>query len=161
ARAQAYATQLHDHLEMQYESQARRLILDGDPLQGLAYLDRAASFGARGRAHDFLVAEAVRDAGGERFEIAHGGAVRSPRVSHDGRRFVTASYDHSARIWDADTGAMLFALAHGDAVLDASFSPDDATVLTASADGTAALWDARTGQRTHVLAHTGAVRCAS
>ncbi|HTJ47601.1 MAG TPA: protein kinase [Kofleriaceae bacterium] len=161
ARAEDYATQLHDTLEQQYEAQGRRLVLDGDPLQGLAYLARAASFGAKGRAHDFLVGEAVAAASGERVELAHDGPVRSPRFSHDGRRLVTASYDHRARIWDAQSGALVHALAHQDVVLDASFAPDDASVVTASADGTAAIWDTSTGAQRAVLAHGGSVRCAA
>jgi len=43
----------------------------------------------------------------------------------DGARIVTASEDHTARLWDATTGMKITALrGHEDAVLSASFSPD-------------------------------------
>ena len=64
----------------------------------------------------------------------------------DGARIVTASEDHTARLWDATTGMKITALrGHEDAVLSASFSPDGTRIVTASNDHTARLWDATTG----------------
>jgi WD40 repeat protein/serine/threonine protein kinase len=152
--------QLNDNLVQQYENQGRRLVLDGDPLQALAYLAKAGALGARGRAHDFLIAAAVRATDGELRAVRHDGWVNTVRFSADGARFVTASFDHQARIWDARTGALVRSLAHDDVVIAAAFSPDDRTVVTNSFDGTAALWDAETGARLHTFAHKGSVRCA-
>ena len=67
--------------------------------------------------------------------------------SPDGRRVVTASRDHTARVWDAVTGEAITApLRHGHIVWKAAFSPDGRRVVTASHDGTARVWDARSGQ---------------
>jgi hypothetical protein len=73
----------------------------------------------------------------------HTGLVLSALFSGDGRRVVTASADHTARVWDADTGEELAALrGHTGGVRSASFSvltgrfSDDGTrVLTAGRDG--------------------------
>ena len=54
----------------------------------------------------------------------------------------TASWDYTARVWDARTGQPLGEpLQHTNSVLNAQFSPDGLRVVTASADGTARVWD--------------------
>ena len=77
----------------------------------------------------------------------HQGAVLSAAYSPDGSKIVTASEDHTARIWDAHTGQQLGpALQHNDDVHVAAFSPDATRVVTASEDKTARVWDVATGQ---------------
>lgn len=79
--------------------------------------------------------------------LAHRGSVSSAAFSPDGKRVVTASWDHSARVWDAASGKPLSApLAHRGNVENAAFSPDGTRVVTASADGTARIWDATSGK---------------
>jgi WD40 repeat protein len=76
----------------------------------------------------------------------HGDAVVTAAYSPDGARIVTASLDHTARVWDARTGTQLAVLTgHGDRVGCAAYSPDGARIVTASNDKTARIWDARTG----------------
>src|SRR5258708_2817874 len=76
----------------------------------------------------------------------HKDAVLYAAYSSDGARIVTASADHTARLWDARTGRQLTApLQHHDDVLMAEFSPDGAFVVTASEDHTARVWDVHTG----------------
>ncbi len=71
-------------------------------------------------------------------------AVFSP----DGTRVVTASWDKTARVWDAVTGKSLSRpFEHQDRVWSAAFSPDGTRVVTASWDRTAQVW--------HVLPNTG------
>ena len=63
------------------------------------------------------------------------------------KRIVTASYDKTARLWDAETGKPIGELTdHKDAVYSAAFSPDGKRIVTASFDDTARLWDAETGK---------------
>ena len=65
---------------------------------------------------------------------------------------LTASEDHTARLWDAATGAELAVLrGHENSVWSAVFDPSGARVLTASDDHTARLWDAATGAELAVL----------
>jgi WD40 repeat protein/serine/threonine protein kinase len=82
----------------------------------------------------------------------HADQVISAAYSPDGTRIVTASYDRTARIWDAHTGAQLAVLSgHGGLVLAAAYSPDGTRILTASADKTARIWDSHTGAQLAVL----------
>jgi len=93
----------------------------------------------------------------EQISFSPHGAVASARFSRDGSRVVTASWDNSARIWNADNGSSIKKLgresagaegAHLGNVNSATFSPDaeGKWVLTASDDGVAKLWDSKTGR---------------
>jgi Tol biopolymer transport system component/TPR repeat protein len=76
----------------------------------------------------------------------------SAAYSPDGTRMVTASYDKTARIWDARTGAQLAVLSgHAGIVMSAAYSSDGTRIVTASADKTARIWDPRTGAQLTVL----------
>ena len=60
-------------------------------------------------------------------------AVQSAAFSPDGSRIVTASWDKTARIWDAATGKEIAVLrGHEGAVCSAAFSPDGSRIVTAS-----------------------------
>lgn len=91
------------------------------------------------------------------------GAVASADVSPDGKLVVTGSWDHSAKIWDAETGHAIRKLegGHSGYVNTAEFSPNGKLVLTASDDGTARLWDVATGQPTGVVFNGHADRVLS
>jgi WD40 repeat protein len=59
---------------------------------------------------------------------------------------VTASDDHTARVWDTETGQPESEpLRHDKSVRDAEFSPSGARIVTASDDGTARVWDLLNG----------------
>ena len=79
--------------------------------------------------------------------MRHQEGVRSAQFSPGGERVVTASWDNTARVWDARTGQPLSEpMRHEERVNFAQFSPDGERVVTASQDGTARVWDSRTGQ---------------
>ncbi len=79
--------------------------------------------------------------------ISHEVALTWAAFSPQGDRFVTASYDKTARVWDAVTGQPVSPpLQHLREVNVARFSPDGRLVVTASADGTARVWDALSGR---------------
>lgn len=91
-------------------------------------------------------------------------AVASANFSPDGKWIVTASWDNSARIWNAETGLAERKLvgAHTGYVNSAVFSPNGEFVLTASDDRTAKLWNAQTGEVVHSFeGHAGRVRFAA
>lgn len=77
----------------------------------------------------------------------HKGQVNAAAFSADGTTLVTASNDHTARIWDVANRKELAVLqGHEGAIRSAAFSPDGTKVLTASEDNTARLWSVASGE---------------
>jgi WD40 repeat protein/serine/threonine protein kinase len=86
----------------------------------------------------------------------HAARVNYASFSPDGTRVVTASNDHTARIWDAESGLEQLQLTgHTEPLTAAEFSPDGQRVITASVDGTARLWDAASGRELHAFRAQG------
>jgi WD40 repeat protein/serine/threonine protein kinase len=76
----------------------------------------------------------------------HGDVAISATFSRDGRRIATASWDHTAAIWDGRTGALQQRLrGHTDYVDHVAFDPAASRVVTASRDRTARVWSVATG----------------
>jgi WD40 repeat protein len=68
-------------------------------------------------------------------------------ISPNGKTFLTASTDGTARLWDATTGDPLGEpLYHAEAISAVAFHPDGKTVLTGGANGEVRLWDVATGK---------------
>ncbi len=58
----------------------------------------------------------------------------------------TASFDKTARVWDAGSGAELLTLkGHSGFVESVAWSPDGSRIATASDDTMVRIWDSRTG----------------
>ena len=93
----------------------------------------------------------------------HEAWVNSAAFSPDGHWVVTASWDNTARVWEAATGRELAVLrGHEGPVSSAAFSPDGRWVVTASWDNTARVWEATTGEELGVLrGHKDGVRSAA
>jgi WD40 repeat protein len=85
------------------------------------------------------------------------GPIHFAAFSPDGRQIVTASDDHTARIWDTATGTETQVLrGHESRVLSAAFSPDGTRVVTVALDETVRIWDVHfsTMPARHLLAET-------
>ena len=82
---------------------------------------------------------------------------------NNGMRVITASYDGTARIWDANTGQELLVLyGHRDWVMTAKFSPDGKHAVTAGRDNVARIWDTTTGEEIRrLIGHDSWIRRAS
>jgi len=66
--------------------------------------------------------------------------------SPNGTRLASASYDHTAKVWDAASGREVLTLdGHSKVVYDVAFSPDGKRLATASGDKTVKVWDVASG----------------
>ncbi len=82
-------------------------------------------------------------------QIRHpqGAELSVARLSPDGTRIVTASFDGTARLWDAATCEPTAPpLEHQGPVIWAEFSPDGSRLVTCSQDKTVRLWDVASGR---------------
>ncbi len=78
----------------------------------------------------------------------HTDVVLDVELSPDSSALLTASWDGTARLWDAATGGLLHNLAgHQGRVWRAAFTPDGERIATAGADGAVILWSAESGER--------------
>jgi WD40 repeat protein/serine/threonine protein kinase len=95
-------------------------------------------------------------------ELRHTDEILSAEYNPDGHWIVTASRDHTAKIWDSQTARLSHNLAgHNAEVICARFSPDGRRVGTGSADQTARIWDVSSGLTLATLpGHEAAVRWA-
>ena len=77
------------------------------------------------------------------FELdGHTKEVRDIGYSPDGQWLVTASEDHTARIWRAATGKSVAVLPHEAEVIMAMFSPGGQWIVTGTEDRVVRVWDA-------------------
>lgn len=65
----------------------------------------------------------------------HENFVTSAAFSPDGSRIATASWDRTARVWDAETGRQLAAYTHDEPLSDVMFSPAGSALITISEAG--------------------------
>ena len=95
-------------------------------------------------------------------QLGHSEVITWAALSPDRTRVVTASWDWTGAIWDAQSGILLHRLdGHGTFVNSAVYSPDGTRILTASNDQTAAVWDAGNGTRIRLFqGHEGKVVAA-
>jgi len=113
AEAQRQAREVHRRLADIYQEQGRALLIDqipSRPMPALPYLvaareEREQAGDDVGLALRMLFARAADAA--PRVRLAHQGAVTAAAFSPDGTRVVTASWDNTARVWDARTGKPL------------------------------------------------------
>ncbi|MCX6581903.1 MAG: pentapeptide repeat-containing protein [Candidatus Aminicenantes bacterium] len=80
-------------------------------------------------------------------QIGHGSNVYFANFSPNGRLMVSASKDHTIKIWDAEIGREIKTLkGHSASVNSAAFSPDGRFIVSASLDQTIKIWDAELGR---------------
>jgi WD40 repeat protein/serine/threonine protein kinase len=139
-------------------NQAERQFQLGEWREGVALLARAIKFDPQNQVaserffHELIVhCEKALPPLIASFE--HQDLVFKAAFSPDAARILTASWDKTAKLWDAASGNLIASFAHQSWVWHAEFSPDGARILTASADKTAKLWDAASGNLIASFAH--------
>ena len=79
--------------------------------------------------------------------------VWSVKFSADGRWLASGSFDHTAKLWRADTGDLVRTLeGHTEAIVELAFSPDSQTLATCGDDSTVRLWRVSDGALLNTLA---------
>jgi MTH538 TIR-like domain (DUF1863)/WD domain, G-beta repeat len=81
----------------------------------------------------------------------HDDSVKSVAYSPNGKWIVTASFDTTAKVWDAATGRWLFSLVPEPAGVNAvAFSPGGSLVATGCMDGSVLLWDTTLNEKAKI-----------
>jgi WD40 repeat protein/serine/threonine protein kinase len=165
--AEGKARESRQRLIQLHVANGTRLLEEGDLLDALPWLTEALALEqgdrAREERHRVRIAAVLGQAPRLVRLWHHDHEVEHVAFSPDGRRIVTASKDHTARVWDVRTGAAVSPpLRHGHLVWKAAFSPDGRRVVTAGHDRTARVWEVRSGQAVGPpLPHNGPVVDAS
>lgn len=138
----------------QFDSKAWDLLRAGNLAPALRYaLGSTIIAGSAGDNSPPLLTASLLQAGRTIVLSGHTDQIRLATFSADGRRLVTASEDHTARIWDAMTGRELMQLKHDNKVWQAMFSRDGTRIITASGDNKARIWDSTSGKQVAELQH--------
>jgi WD40 repeat protein/serine/threonine protein kinase len=165
--AEAKAQESRQRLTQLHVANGTRLLDDGDLFGALPWLTEALALdqGDRSREerHRTRIAAVLAQTPRLGRLWHHDHEVEHVAFSPDGHRIVTASKDHTARVWDASTGEPVTPpLRHDHIVWKAAFSPDGRRVVTVSEDRTARVWEVSTGQAVSpALPHDWPVKDAS
>ncbi len=87
----------------------------------------------------------------------HSGPVNDVAITPDGRRAVSASGDHTLKVWNLETGRDLCTLeGHSKSVFGVAITPDARCAVSASGDHTLKVWDLEVGRELCTLeGHSG------
>jgi WD40 repeat protein len=85
----------------------------------------------------------MRDGWDVRRLKGHRGEVLSAAFSRDGKRLVSGSLDHTARVWAVDKGECLFTFEDDGAIQAVGISPDGSSIASGGEDGVIRVWRLR------------------
>jgi WD40 repeat protein len=145
--------------DVKYVAQSRELTayskseLKNDPELSLLLAMQAVKEKATPQAIAALKAALLESQVSAVLRDGHTTAVRGIGFSPDGKYVVTASWDNTARVWEAASGTSVSVLReHTQPVNSATFSNDGRYILTASHDGHARVWEGWQSQTPRVVA---------
>lgn len=157
-RNQELARTLQDASRADAEA-ARQRLNKGAWREGLAFLARSLSFSSTNRDSANYLLSALAFGRGDRdklpiFGVYHNAAIIEAAFSADGKYFATASYDHTTRVWDAQSGNPIAkTFEHAAPCCRPCFGPEGRRFISSGEDGVAKLWDIRTGELQCILRH--------
>ena len=162
SQSQAQAEESRQRLVRLHVAQGTQLLDERDWLRALPWFVEALQLDAGSpeveRSHRVRIATTLRQSPRLIQLGFHEGQIVRVQFTHDGQRFLTASADGTACVWNCGSGNdPPLRLPHGSPLRDAAFSPDTQSVATAAEDGIARLWNASTGQQLALLRHAGPV----
>ena len=82
----------------------------------------------------------------------HTSAVNAVAVTPDGRRAVSASGDHTLKVWDCSGRELRTLAGHSGSVNAVAVTPDGQRAVSASSDQTLKVWDLDSGRELRTLA---------
>ena len=73
---------------------------------------------------------------------AHNGkTIHSLTFGPDSKRIVSASEDHTVKVWDLESGIALYTFLHPEAVISTAISPDGSSIATGAYDHKVRVWE--------------------
>jgi WD40 repeat protein len=88
--------------------------------------------------------------------------VDAVAVTPDGRWAISASWDHTLKVWDLQTGQEVRTfVGHEDWVFAVGVTPDSRRAISASRDHTLKVWNLPTGQELATVALESALHCVA
>ncbi|MBN1873862.1 MAG: protein kinase [Anaerolineae bacterium] len=93
----------------------------------------------------------------------HDGMINKLAITADGQQLISASHDHTARLWNLRVPIQpqdpMIIQAHADRALAVTFSPDGCWLVTAGADRVVNLWDRQKPETEPITlrGHTGEI----
>lgn len=94
---------------------------------------------------------------------AHSEAVEDLAITRDGEKMLSASLDHTLKVWNLKTGLALQTLpGHDDSLTGIAVSPDGRLAVSSSHDQTVKVWDLEKGEELFTLkGHEDWVTCVA
>lgn len=86
---------------------------------------------------------------------------RASAIGPDGSFIVSASQDHTLKIWDATTGEQRATFTHAASVGGCAVSPDGSFVVSVNWDNTRRVWKLATGEEVTSLELPGPLECVT
>jgi WD40 repeat protein/tRNA A-37 threonylcarbamoyl transferase component Bud32 len=149
--------------QRQAQAQADELILlyardavDRDPNEAISWL-RRLSLGFQGWSAARTLAADAQAHGFATVLQGHTSSINSLRFTRDGRHLLSASDDHTLRVWDWERGVGRVFSGHGDEAWRILVPPEGRHFYSSSKDGTVRVWDWDTGESQILATLEGAV----
>jgi WD40 repeat protein len=133
-----------------------RAAVDRDPNEAIAWLRSLSPGFPRWSAVRTIAADA-RAHGFATLLQGHTQTVNDLVFTPDGKHLITASDDHTVRVWDLEHGGAQILAGHSDEVWRIELSPDGRFIATAGKDRTVRLWNLETGGGRLLASHPGPV----